>query len=175
MHVDVITEPSDAWFYFIHIIESISMEHHMDMHCLGFTPCVGIWMNQSHKIPVHPWLQLGAKAISEPGVSYINILYTISQSFAMWCLSIILLVSLSDKQRNITLHKLAKQRQVLSILAEHKLRMLGHITCMDHNHLPKKTLVCMCAESHRRAGGQRMRWNNLVTRHLIVSESEEDW
>ena len=97
------------------------------------------------------------------------------QSFIMRCLRIILHVSLWDKQCNTTLHKLAKQRRVSSILAECRLRLLGHIAHMDDNRLPKKLLVCAPAGGHRSLRGQRRRWNDLVAKDLTLCELEEDW
>ena len=82
------------------------------------------------------------------------------QSFIMRCLRIILHVSMWDKCRNTTLCKLAKQR-VLSILSQRRLRVLGHIACMDNSHLPQKLLVCAPAGGSRCAGGQKRRWCDL--------------
>ena len=46
---------------------------------------------------------------------------------------------------------------------------------MYDNHLPKEPLVCTPAGRSRRAGGQKWRWGNLVTRDLKDCKLEEDW
>jgi hypothetical protein len=80
-----------------------------------------------------------------------------------------------DKCRNTTLRKLAKQQHVSSILAQCRLRLLGHIARMDDSRLPQKLLVCAPAGGNRCAGSQKQRWCDLVTRVLKVCELEEDW
>ena len=58
------------------------------------------------------------------------------QGFVMRCLRIILRVSLWDKQHNTTLHRLAKQQRVSSILVQRRLRLLGHYVGRSDSRLP---------------------------------------
>ena len=78
-------------------------------------------------------------------------------------------------QRNTTMRKLAKQRRISSILSQHRLRLLGHLVRMNDSRLPKKLLVSAPAGGSRSAGGQRRRWNDIVSRDLRECELQEDW
>ena len=97
------------------------------------------------------------------------------QGFVMRCLRIILRVSLWDRKRNTTIRKLAKQQRILSMFTQRRLRLLGHLARMDDGRLPKQLLVCAPVDGRRAVGGQKCRWNDLVTRDLKKCGLTEDW
>ena len=97
------------------------------------------------------------------------------QSFVMRCLRIILGVSVRDMKRNTTIRKMAKQQRLSSVLMQRRLRLLGHLSRMDDNRLPKQLLVCAPVGGSRAVGGQKYRWNDLVTRDLTKCGMLADW
>ena len=88
------------------------------------------------------------------------------QSFVIRCLCSILEVSLRDGQRDTSIKKTAHIQRVFSMLTDSRLRLLGHIMRMPEDRLPRQLLVCAPAHGRRSAGGQKLRWNDLVLRDL---------
>ena len=84
-------------------------------------------------------------------------------------------MSLWDNQSNTTLCKLDKQQCVSSILAQHRLLLLGHLVRMNDGCLPKKLLVGSPAGGSRAAGGHKCRWNDLVVKDLGRCGVKENW
>ena len=82
------------------------------------------------------------------------------QGFVMRCLRIILGISLRENKRNTTIRKLARQQRLSSVLSQRRLRLLGHLSRMDDNRVPKQLLVCAPIGGSRTAGGQKLRWND---------------
>ena len=93
----------------------------------------------------------------------------------MRCLRIILRVSVRDCERNTTIRKKAKMQRLSTLLLQRRLRFLGHLFRMDNKHLPRQLLVCTLPEGRRRAGGQKLRWNDLVSRDLQKCGLSDDW
>ena len=93
----------------------------------------------------------------------------------MRCLRIILRVSIRQKKRHTTIRRMTKQQKLSSVLSQRRLRFLGHISRMKDSHLPKQLLVCAPVDGKRAAGGQKYRWNDLVSRGLKSCELSEDW
>ena len=88
------------------------------------------------------------------------------ESFQIRCLRIILGISIRDMKRNTTIRKLAKQQRISSILSQRRLRFLGHLSRMGDHRLPKQLLVSALVGGQRAPGGQKLRWNDLVSRYL---------
>ena len=92
----------------------------------------------------------------------------------MHCLRIILGICIWDLQHNTTIHKLAHQQRLSSLLSAHHLCFLGHISRMPDSRLPKQLLVCAPIGGSRSVGGQKCHWNDLVQRDLVKCDFE-DW
>ena len=97
------------------------------------------------------------------------------QSFMMRCLRIILGVSILDKTCNTSIHKMAQQQQVSSMLSQRRLRLLGHVVHMDDHRLPKQLLVSVPYGGSWAVGVQKSRWNDLVQRDLRKCGLEDSW
>ena len=97
------------------------------------------------------------------------------QSFVMRCLRSILGVSLWDGQRDTSIRKFIRLQRISTMLTQRRLRLLGHITRMNEDRLPRKLLVCAPSQGRRSAGGQRMRWNDQVMRDLRSCNLEDNW
>ena len=97
------------------------------------------------------------------------------QSFVMRCLRIILGVSVRDMKRNTTIRQMAKQQRLSSVLMQRRLRLLGHLSRMDDSRLPKQLLVCAPVSGSRAVGGQKYRWNDLVSKDLAKCGMSSDW
>ena len=88
------------------------------------------------------------------------------ESFQIRCLRIILGISIRDMKRNTTICKLVKQQRISSILSQRRLRFLGHLSRMGDHRLPKQLLVSALVGGQRAPGGQKLKWNDLVSRDL---------
>ena len=97
------------------------------------------------------------------------------ESFLIRCLRIILGISTRDMKRNTTIRKLAKQQRLSSILSQRRLRFLGHLSRMGDQRLPKQLLVSALVGGKRAPGGQKLRWNDLVTRDLRACGLLDSW
>ena len=97
------------------------------------------------------------------------------QSFVIRCLRIILGVSAGEMKRSTAICKMAKQQRLSSILTQRRLRFLGHLSRMCENRLPKRLLVCALANGSREAGGQKCRWNDVVTKDLKQCGLIDNW
>ena len=97
------------------------------------------------------------------------------QSFMMRCLRSILGVSLWDGQRDTSIRKAAHIQRVSSMLAQSRLRLLGHIMRMPADRVPRQLLVCAPAHGGRSAGGQKLRWNDQVLRDLQSCSLNGEW
>ena len=93
----------------------------------------------------------------------------------MRCLRSILGVSLWDGQRDTSIRKSIRLQRISTMLTQRHLRLLGHITRMNEDRLPRKLLVCAPSQDRRSAGGQRMRWNDQVLRGLRSCNLEDNW
>ena len=62
-----------------------------------------------------------------------------------------------------------------TILSQRRLRLLGHLARMDDHRLPKKLLVSAPAGGSRAVGGQKLRWNDLISRDLRESGISDTW
>ena len=89
------------------------------------------------------------------------------ESFVIRCLWIILGVSVREK-RHTTMGKMAKQLRISSILSQHCVRFLRHLSRMPEDRLPWQLLVCAPVGGKRSTGGQKRRWNDVVTSDLKV-------
>ena len=97
------------------------------------------------------------------------------QSFVMRCLRFILGVSLWDGQRDTSTRKAAHIQRVSSMLTQRCLRLLGHIMRMPVDRLPRQLLMCAPPHGRRSAGGQKLRWNDLVSRDLQSCSLDGEW
>ena len=93
----------------------------------------------------------------------------------MRCLRSILGVYLWDGQRDTSTRKAAHIQRVSSMLTQSRLRLLGHIMRMPADRLPRQLLVCAPPHGRRSAGGQKLRWNDLVLRDLQSCNLDGEW
>ena len=66
-------------------------------------------------------------------------------------------------------------QRLSTLLLQRRLCCLGHLFRMDKSRLPRQLLVCTLPEGCRRAGGQKLRWNDLVSRDLQKCGLSDDW
>ena len=97
------------------------------------------------------------------------------ESFMIRCLRIILGISVREQKRHTTIRKMAKQQRISSILVQRRLRFLGHLSRMSNDRLPKQLLVSAPVGGKRTAGGQKRRWNDMVTSDLKECNLSESW
>ena len=93
----------------------------------------------------------------------------------MRCLRIILGISLREEKRSTEIRRMAKQQRMSSVLMRKRLCFLGHIERMKDERVPKKLLVCATEHGKRSAGGQRLRWSDVVTRDLTRCGLDQCW
>ena len=111
---------------------------------------------------------LECTVVSQPQVDHL-------QRFVMKCLRIILRISVRYQQRNTSIRKKAKIPHLSTLLLQRRLRFLGHLIRMDDECLPKQLLVCTLPEGGRKPGGQKLRWNDLISRDLKRCGLSVDW
>ena len=97
------------------------------------------------------------------------------QSFVMRCLRIILGISLREEKRSTEIRKVAKQQRMSSVLMRKRLCFVGHVERMKDERVPKKLLVCAPEHGKRSAGGQRLRWSDVLTRDLTRCGLDQCW
>ena len=95
--------------------------------------------------------------------------------FVVRCLRIILGISVRQKKRQTTIHKIAKQQRISSLLTQRRLRFLGHLSRMSEDRLPKQLLVLAPVGSKRTAGGQKHRWSDLMVNDLKQCNLSRNW
>ena len=91
------------------------------------------------------------------------------------CLRIILGVSVREKKRHTTMYKMAKQPRISSILSQHHLCFLSHLSRMPKDWLPRQLLVCAPVGGKRSAGGQKRWWNDVVASDLKQCNLSRTW
>ena len=79
---------------------------------------------------------------------------------------IILGISIHEKTPNIEIREMAIMETVESMVRSRTLRWLGHLARMDHARLPCQLMVCWLEWGKHVAGGQKLRWNDVVARDL---------
>ena len=97
------------------------------------------------------------------------------ESFVIRCLRIILGISIRQKKRHTTIRKMAKQQRVSTILAQRRLRFLGHLSQMPDHRLPKQLLVSAPVGGKRVVGGQKRRWNDAIATDLNRCNLSGGW
>ena len=106
-------------------------------------------------LPTLPY-GLESTVLLEPHVCHL-------ESFVIRCLRIILGVSVREKKHYTIMRKMAKQQRKPSTFSQRHLRFLGHLSRIPKDQLPRQLLVCAPAGGKRSAGGQKRRWNDVVT------------
>ena len=97
------------------------------------------------------------------------------ESFVICCLGIILGVSVREKKHHTTMRKMAKQPRISSILTQHHLHFLCHLSRMPEDRLPRQLLVCAPVGGKHSVGGQKQWWNNVVASDLKQCNLSETW
>ena len=97
------------------------------------------------------------------------------ESFVVRCLWIILGISVKQKKRHTTIRKMAKQQRISSLLTQHCLRFLGHLSRMAEDRLPKRLLVSAPVGGKCTARGQKRRWSDLVVNDLKQCNLSRSW
>ena len=90
------------------------------------------------------------------------------------CLRIILRVSVCDKLRNVEIRARAGVMTVESMVRR-RLQWLEHLSRMDISRVPQRLMVCCPEDGKRMAGGQKLRWNDVVSKDLKKGELLSDW
>ena len=80
-----------------------------------------------------------------------------------------------DMERNTIIRKLAQLPRLYTILSQRKMRLLGHLVRMDDHRLPKELIVSAPAGGRRAVGGQKLRWDNLISRNLRERGISDTW
>ena len=62
-----------------------------------------------------------------------------------------------------------------TLLRYRRLRWLGHVARMGHWRIPRDLLVCKPDGGRRAAGGQKLRWNDVVLKDLKVCGIQDNW
>ena len=76
----------------------------------------------------------------------------------------------SDLVSNVEILKRADLESVEAILASTQLRWAGHISRMGDERIPKKIFYGELLEGNRRVGGQKLRYKDVLKRHLKAME-----
>ena len=97
------------------------------------------------------------------------------ESFQINCLRTIMGISIREKKHHTTIRKLAKQQRISSILTQRRLRFLGHLSRMPDHRLAKQLLVSAPVGGKRSVGGQKRRWNDVVSNDRRLSNLSETW
>ena len=97
------------------------------------------------------------------------------QSFVMRCLRIILGLSVRQQKRNTVIRTEANMETVESMLRRRRLRWLGHVARMGTERIPRQLLVCKPEGGKRTAGGQKLRWADVVSKDLKGCKVDKDW
>ena len=93
----------------------------------------------------------------------------------MRCLRIILRMSVRDKLRNVEIRARAGVMTVESMVRRRTLQWLGNLSRMDLSRVPRQLMVC-CPEGGKcMPGGQKLRWNDVVSKDLKKGELLSDW
>ena len=71
--------------------------------------------------------------------------------------------------------KAAHIQRLSSMLTQSRLRLLGHIMRMPVDRLPRQLLLCAPPHGSQSAGGQKLRWNDLVSRDLQSCNLDGEW
>jgi hypothetical protein len=77
------------------------------------------------------------------------------ESFVIRCLRIILGISIRQKKHHNTICKMAKQQRISSILTQHHLHFLRHLSRMPDSCLSNQLLVSAPVGSKHSTGGQK--------------------
>ena len=97
------------------------------------------------------------------------------QSFVMRCLRIILGLSVRQQKRNTVIRAEANMETVESMLRRRRLRWLGHVARMGTERIPRQLLVGKPEGGKRTAGGQKLRWADVVSKDLKGCKVYKDW
>ena len=97
------------------------------------------------------------------------------ESFMIHCLQIILGISVRQKKHHTTMRKMAKQQTISSFLTQRHLRFLGHLSRIPNERLLKHLHVSAPVGGKRSAGGQKRRWNDVVSSELKQSNLSDTW
>ena len=95
--------------------------------------------------------------------------------FVVRCLRIILGLSVRQKKRHTTIHKIVKQQRISFLLTQRRLHFLGHLSRMSEERLPKQLLVLAPVGGKCTAGGQKRRWSDLVVNDLKQCNLSGSW
>ena len=72
----------------------------------------------------------------------------------------------SDRVSNVEVLRRAGLDSIEATLATMQLRWTGHVVRMENNRIPKQLLYGELEEGKRRVGGQKLRYKDVVKRHL---------
>ena len=78
----------------------------------------------------------------------------------------IMKIKWDDRVSNVEVRRRAGLESVEATLAASQLRWTGHVVRMDENRIPKMLLYGELSSGRRKAGGQKLRYKDVVKRHL---------
>ena len=78
----------------------------------------------------------------------------------------IMKIKWDDYVPNVEVRRRAGLESIEATLAASQMRWTGHVVRMDENRIPKMLLYGELSNASRRAGGQKLRYKDVVKRHL---------
>ena len=88
----------------------------------------------------------------------------------------ILRISWSDRVSNVEVLRRAGMECIEASLAGTQLRWCGHVVRMETNRIPRIVLYGELQNGKRRRGGQKLRYKDVIKRHLKATDiSIENW
>ena len=76
-----------------------------------------------------------------------------------------------EKQRRTDIRAKAN---IETMVRKRRLRWLGHAARIDVGCIPRQLLVCKLETGKRTAGGQKLRWADIVTKDLKRCKIDKD-
>ena len=78
----------------------------------------------------------------------------------------IMKIKSEDRISNMEVLRRAGLETVEAVLAATQLRWVGHVARMEDSRIPKKVLYGELAEGRRKVGGQKLRFKDVIKRHM---------
>ena len=84
-------------------------------------------------------------------------------------------MSVKEKQRKADIRAKANIETAETMVRKRKLRWLRHVARMGAGQISRQLLVCRPETGKRTAGGQKLRWADIVTKDLKRCKIDKDW
>ncbi|XP_072047132.1 uncharacterized protein [Amphiura filiformis] len=83
-------------------------------------------------------------------------------------------ITWQDRVPNGEVLQRAKMESVEAILVKSQLRWAGHVVRMPDERLPKAVMYAELTEGKRKCDGQKLRYRDVVKRHLNTADMDVD-